>query len=411
MTKMKSFMKKKKFYLIGILLVAGGVYFGQKILGKTETTSTEQSTTAKVTRGNISSSISATGTVETANFLPVTTSVNGIIKEVFVKEGDTVKKEQKIMEITLSSDGEESKLQAWGSYLSAKSSLEKAKTDLLSKESTLINAKDAFDAEKEQNSYQSEDERTAYKLAENTYLVAKAGYEQQQNSITQAEISLNKAWLAYQAQSSTIVAPDDGIMANILVVEGMDVTNSLSERTSTSVASIKKEGTPIISLSVSELDINKVQVGQKVLVQLDSVERKIFSAEVAGIDRIGATSSGVTAYTVIARFDESSDLVLPNMSVEGQIILEEKEGVLLVASSAISSEKRETFVTVLEDGAEKKVKVEIGLSDGTNTEIISGLKEGDVVVISALPTNGFSEAQSQGQNQRGSFSGPGMFMR
>jgi RND family efflux transporter MFP subunit len=318
------------------------------------------------------------------------------------------------MELTLSSDGEESRMQAWGSYLSAKSNLERAKSDLLTKESALLRAEDTFETEKENNSYQTEEERKAYKLAENDYQTTKDSYELQKNSITQAEISLSKALLSYQAQSPTIVAPDTGTIANILVVEGMDITNSLSERTSTSVASIKKEGTPIVSLSISELDINKLKVGQKVLVTLDSIEDQTFQAEVAGIDRIGESTSGVTAYTVIARFNESSDLVLPNMSVEGDIILEERENVLLVNSSALISEKQITYVTVLENDVKKKVEVKIGLADGTNTEIVSGLEEGDEVIISALPSSGFSEAQDQAQqnNSRSGFGGgmmpPGM---
>lgn len=402
-------MKKYKIYIGGTLLILAIAIGGQKLLNKTESTEVVQNTTSKVTRGSITSSISSTGQVETANYLPVTTSVSGIVKEVFVKEGDTVSKGDKIMELTLSSDGEESRMQAWGSYLSAKSNLEKAKSDLLTKESALLRAEDTFETEKENNSYQTEEERKAYKLAENEYQTTKTSYELQKDSITQAEISLNKALLSYQAQSPTVIAPDTGTIANILVVEGMDITNSLSERTSTSVASIKKEGTPIVSLSISELDINKLKVGQKVLVTLDSIEDQAFLAEVAGIDRIGESTSGVTAYTVIARFNESSDLVLPNMSVEGDIILKEKENVLLVNSSALTSEKQVTYVTVLENGVKKRIEVEIGLTDGTNTEIISGLKEGDEAVISALPSSGFSEAQNQNrQSNSGSGFGGGM---
>lgn len=403
---MKFFKKipKKALAILTVLVVGLGTYqfiylpSKNKDTAKTGRADKTAQITAKVERGKIISSISVSGTVETANFLPVTTSVNGIVREVFVKEGDKVEKNQKIMEVSLSSDGEESRVQAWGSYLSAKSNLEKAKSDLYSKESTLITAKQAFEEEKENNSYQISDERRNYKLAENTYITAKSGYDLQKETIQQAEIALNKAWLSYQAQSPIIVAPDSGTVANIVVVEGMDITNSLSERTSASVASIKKEGNPIVSLNVSELDINKVSVGQKVEVTLDSVENKVFDAEVVGIDRMGEISGGVANYAVISRFKEKTDLALPNMSVEAKIILQEKESVILAPTSAVYSERGNTYVNILNGQKVTKQKVEIGISDETNTEILSGLKEGDTVVIPILPITGFSEAQDQTSN-------------
>lgn len=400
-------LKKNKLYIFAFLIIAVVVFMGQKALNEEGTTeTTKQSSLTTVEKGNIASSVSASGTVESANFLSITTGVNGIVKQVFVKEGDTVVKGQKVMEVTLSSDGEESLAQAWSSYLSAKNSVEKAKTEVLSKETALINAQEAFDNEKEQNSYQSHDERISYTLAENAYNVAKQGYEQQQETIKQNEAALTKAWLAYQAQSPIIVAPDSGIVANILVVEGMDITNSLSERTSSSVASIKKEGNPIIALDISELDINSVKVGQKVNINLASIENKTFTGAVVGIDKLGSVTGGVTTYTVIVRFDESSDLVLPNMGADGEIIIEEKQSVLLVPASAITSEKQKTYVTVIKNGAETKTEIKIGITNGQNTQVISGLNEGDKVSVSALPTTGFTDAQNND-----SFRGPGVFMR
>ena len=405
-------IKKLKLYIFLATLVLVAIFVGQKVLrGSQPKQANPQNILAAVKKGTVTSSISASGKVETANYLAITTSVNGIVKEVFVEEEDVVTKGQKIMEITLNSDGEESRIQAWSSYLSAKVSLEKSKTDLMAKESSLVNAEEAFEKEKVANSYQTHSERISYKVAENSYNIAKDGCEQQLNAISQAEVSLNKAWLSYQAQSPTIVAPDSGTIANILVIEGMDIANSLSERTSASVASIKKEGNPIISLSVSELDINNVKVGQKVTMELNSAPEKRFTGKVAGIDKIGAVSGGITNYTVIVKFEENSELALPNMGVESEIIVDEKKDVLLVPSTAITSGRNQAFVTVMDNDTEKKIRVELGISDGTNTEIISGLNEGDQVVVTALPTSGFREAQEQNQGQRGGFGGPEMFIR
>lgn len=413
MKKIGSFFGKHKIIIIAGVLILTAVIAGQRLLKKDETSNSTTVTTAKAVKGNISSSVEASGLIETANYLAVTTSVNGIVKKVYVQEGDTVTKGQKIMDITLNSDGEESRASAYSSYLSAKSSLERAKSNLLTKESALMNAEKSFEKEKENNSYQTEDERYFYKLAENAYLVAKSDYELQKEEITQAEVALNKALLSYQAQSPTIVAPDSGIIANILVVEGMDISNSLSERTSTAVASVRKEGTPIASLNISEVDINKVKVGQKVTLTLNSIGDKQFTGKVAGIDKIGLTSSGVSNYPVIVKFDENSDMVLPNMGVDAEIITDEKSGVLIIPTSAIETTNNEKNVTLVKGDATEKVKVETGISSNKYTEITSGLSEGDMVQIKSLPTEGFTTSSGINNTNRngGMPGGMGEFMR
>jgi len=403
MKKYLDFIKDKKWFVLIILLVAIAVFFGIKIFNKNNIEdNTKEYSISKVERGKISETVSTSGQVETANYLSVTTSVNGIVKEVFVNEGAQVYKGQPIMEITLSSEGEESYASAYASYLSAKSSLESAKNSLISSESALLNAEESFQHEKENNSYQTHNERVSYTLEENNYLVAKNNYDIQKEAITQKQVALNKAWLSLQAQSPTIVAPGDGVVANIVVVEGMDITNSLSERTSTSVAAIKKEGTPIASLSVNEIDINKVSVGQKVRITLTSNEGKYFTGEVVGIDKIGAISNGVASYTVIVKFDEPQDKALPNMGVDADIIINQKQDVLLIPTGAIKSQNGKSMVTKMVNEEETQVEVELGISDGKKTEILSGLEEGNEIKVPSLPTSGFKEAQ---QNN---FDGPRM---
>ncbi|MFZ5424639.1 MAG: efflux RND transporter periplasmic adaptor subunit [Patescibacteria group bacterium] len=401
-----SFIKSKKRYLLIALSIGGIIFTGQHLLSEdTSSDAQQESITVTVERGAISQTVSASGQIETANYLGVTTSVNGIVKDVFVKEGDTVTKGQPIMVITLNADGEENLASAWGSYLSAKNSLESATDSLSSLESALITAKEAFQDEKESNSYQTHDERTSYTLAENTVETAQANYDNKLDEINQKQVALNKAWLTYQAQSPTIVAPSSGIVANIVVVEGMDITNSLSERTSSTVASIKNEGTPIATLNISEVDINKVKVGQKVGVTLNSNSDELFMATVVGIDKIGSTSSGVSNYPVIVKFDEGSDLVLPNMGVDAEIIIQEKVDILYVPSSAISSVRGSTVVNVVDGVTVRPVEVETGISTNEYTEITSGVEQGTVIQIDTLPTTGFT---SSSNDQEGSGGRPGL---
>ena len=224
--------KKIKFSILVILLAFVGFIIYKNFADNKDGTSTQDTTTVQAKRGTLKETVSASGQVETANYLTVTTSVNGIVNKVYVKEGDTVTKGQAIMDITLNSEGEESLASAWSSYLTAENALNSAETSLITYDSALTTAKEDFEDEKESNSYQSHDERISYSLSENSFEVAQENYNNQLSVISQKQTALNKAWLTYQAQSPTITAPGDGVIANIVVVGGMDITNSLSERTS-----------------------------------------------------------------------------------------------------------------------------------------------------------------------------------
>lgn len=397
-------IKKHKAILILLILIPLVIFGGQRLLnGSSVTNSVKQSIQEPVKKGDITASISASGQIETANYLPITTSVNGIVKKVYVKEGDTVTKGQKIMEVTLDSEGELSLASAYSAYLKAKNSLDSAKNSLYTLESTKIQKEDAFNTLKKTNTYQSHDERTAFKLAENDYLKAKNDYDQQASTITQMQIALNSALNEYQSQSPSITSPAAGIVANIVSVEGTKIENSVSERSIATVASIKQPGTPIASLNVSELDINKVRVGQKVDLKLNSDTENSYSGVVAGIDKIGSQTNGVSNYPVIIKFDKENEKALPNMGVEADIIVEAKTGVLYVPTAAIKTAQGTSYVV---DAAGNRRQVKIGTADSTNTEITEGLAEGDVVLVEALATTGFT---STTQNSTRGFGAVGVF--
>lgn len=404
--------KKLKILLVAVILIATSFFiFKNRTENKHSDTTGQEEISVLAERGTIKEVVSASGKIETANYLTVTTSVNGIVNKVYVKEGDTVTRGTPIMDITLSAEGEESLAAAWSSYLSAKNSLTSAQGGLITLESSLIIAEEDFEDEKVHNSYQSHDERIAFTLAENDVEVAQINYDTQFSVIDQKQAALNKAWLTYQAQSSTVVAPGSGVIANILLVEGMNITNSLSERTSQSVASIRKKGAPIASLNISEVDINKVKVGQIVELSLNSIANKTFSGEVVGIDKIGTIASGVSNYPVIVKFSEESDAVLPNMGVDAEIIIQQKENVVYVPNAAIISLHGNTMVRTQGGSESRPVQVEIGITTNDHTEIVSGIDEGTTVFINTLPTSGFTtpagEREQSGSGRRGIFPGAG----
>ncbi len=392
------FINKHKFVIFFILLVGGIIWLGQYFLGSsaTSTTSTNSAvSTVNVEKGNLTKSISSSGQVQTANFLPVTTSVNGIVKNVFVKEGDTVVKGQKMIEVTLSSEGERSLLSSNATYLRSINSLTSAKNNLISLESQLKQKEKAFDDIKKTTSYSNSQQRFDYRIAELDYQTAKSNYDEQKAEISQLEVSLSSSWQDYQTQSPIITAPSDGIVANVVAVPGAKIENSVSERSVQTIASIKNEGTPIATVNVTEVDINSVKVGQKVKMTLNSVPDQEFTGTVVGIDKIGSVSNGVSNYPVIIKFDEASEMVLPNMGVEASVIVETKESVIYVPTSAIKTSNGSKYVTLIQDGGStKQQEIKTGLVDSKNTEVISGISENDQVQISALPTSGFSSSSS-----------------
>ncbi len=398
---MRKIIQKVKHYKWIVVLVIATIVIiiaGQKLLGSnSQQNNTASSVSNTVKKGNLTASVSASGQIQTANYLGVTTSVNGVVKKVYVTEGQKVTKGQNIMEVTLDQEGERSLADAYASYLRAKNSLDSAKSNLYNAETTMLQKEDAFKTEKERNSYQSHDERLSYKYAENDYLKAKSDYENQKASIQQLEIALDSAQNEYEAQSPTIKAPASGIVANIVAVEGTKIENSVtSDRSVKTVAAIKQEGTPIASVDVSEVDINSIKVGQIVNMTLSSIENKNFVGTVTGIDKVGSSTSGVSSYPVIIKFNEDSDMVLPNMSVDAEIILSQKENVLYVPTSAITTQNGKKYITT----DKGQVEITTGLVAGTNTEIISGAQEGDAVYIETLPTSGYTTSNST-NTQRG----------
>jgi HlyD family secretion protein len=134
------------------------------------------------------------------------------------------------------------------------------------------------------------------------------------------------------------------------------------------------------------------------------VRNKKFKATVVGIDKIGSQTSGVANYPVTVKFDTVADEALPNMGVEADIRVASKDKVLYIPTSALIVQGN-TFYVISEQG---KKEVKVGIADEENTEIISGLSEGDRVTLQSLPTSGFTSPESA---TRGGFNSFSIFRR
>lgn len=380
------------------LLIIGLIYFA---INKTITSnsSTPQYKTSQVTKANIISTISASGSISSGSNTSIYTSASGQVTQVYVKNGDTVKQGQKIALIALDQDGQKKQNSAWASYLSAKNAVDSAKQNKLTLQNQLESAQLSFDSAQDAvnkiNDYtksdlQKETINTNFSTSQRSLTLAKEKYATADSAIAIAQAQLSAAWSSYQQASATIVAPANGILTNFALTTGMSVAN-LSSSSSSNSTTDATQSVGIItnpknqvtaSVSLTEIDVVKVKPGQKVTLTMDAFADKTFTGQVLAINTNGQSSSGVTSYPTIIVFDSSLSNMYPNMSVSANIIIDSKNDVLTIPTSAISTTDGTSTVKVMKDNQISQVTVETGLSDSTNTEILSGLTEGETVVTS-----------------------------
>jgi RND family efflux transporter MFP subunit len=380
------FKKDKKRLILAAVLVVGLVLTGKRIFTPKKTQTQIQ--TAKVEKGTIISSVSASGQMLTANVVNITSNAKGLIKEVYVKDGDTVTSGQKIMEISLDPEAEQRAQAAYASYLSAKNSLDSANVSLYTLQSDMLSKWKIYLDYANSASYDSPEERTAtaFIIAQNDWLAAEAKFKNQQNVITQTKINLNNSWLSYQATTPIVTSPMNGTITNITYSPGMTI--SATADSSQRIAVIKAKGNPLASFNLSEIDVNKVKIGQKATIKLDSLTDKTFTGKVMTLDKVGTTTSGVTNYPAVIQLDTEAEDLLPNMAATASIIIDSKDNALLVPSSAIKTQGNQLVVQIIKGKQTASVNVETGLTSETQTEIISGLSEGDEIIISTTSTSG-----------------------
>lgn len=371
----KQIFSSRRKTAVVVIVVLLATIVGWRVLGKRE--KQPQVQTAEVQKGTIVSSIAASGTVLTANTLFITTSATGVVKEVYVSDGETVAKGQKLAEIELDTEGAQSHASAYSSYISAVNSLKSAENSYRSAQATLERVYDEIKGHDEDETLEMKETRTKAEVAhDNAY-----------DAIQAAKLKLSSAALDYQTSSPIITAPASGVVTSITLVEGMNVGSqdtTSDTRTSQKVAVIKSEGTPLGSFNLSEIDVSQVKTGQKATITLDSIADKTFTGKVASVDRIGTVTSGVTTYPVIIKFDTSSEQVLPNMTATAEIITEIKENALWIPPQAIKTQAGQTVVRVLVNGKEEQREVEVGLETSDQAEIVSGLSEGETVIVSEV---------------------------
>ena len=158
-------------------------------------------------------------------------------------------------------------------------------------------------------------------------------------------------------------------------------------------------------MGLTQVDTPKVKVGNKVTVAFDAFPGKTFTGKVISIDTIGNVASGVTSYPAYIKLDSEIPEIFSNMTASANIISQIKDNVLLVPTNAVQSQNGTSIVRVMKSGQIQEVEVETGLSSGTQYEIVSGLKEGDTILIGSI--NQSTTSRQQNSQTRSPFSGIG----
>jgi macrolide-specific efflux system membrane fusion protein len=161
-----------------------------------------------------------------------------------------------------------------------------------------------------------------------------------------------------------------------------------------------------MTVAFSESDISKVKVGQAATVTLDALTGVELGAHVSAISTVGTTSSSVVSYNATLTLDQSDSKVKPGMSASASVIVGQAQGVTL-PNSAVTGTGSVSTVNLLQNGTTVQRQVIVGVRGDTRTQIVSGLRAGDqVVVTTTLPPLG-SSTSSAGSGSSGTLGGAG----
>lgn len=397
---------KRNIIIFLIILVAS--FFLWKKFGNQKSAVEYQTTVAE--KGTLIVSISSSGQVSGVNSASVTTQTSGVVKNIFVENGQLVTSGDPIAEVDLDMDGKQRASQALASYQNAKNSLDSTQVNLYSLQSTLFANWKTYMDTAQNSTYQNSDgspktdqrQLPDFMIKNDDWLSAEAKYKNQQNVISASQTSVNSAWASYQQSSPIIYAPISGTITGLSLQIGSVLTaqtgssgNSASQR----IANIKTSAVPVISVNLTEIDVPKVKIGNKATITMDALSGKTFTGQVVSVDSTGEVSSGVTTYLAVIKLDTPDENIFPNMSAQTSIITQIKNEALLVPVSAVQTQNGQSIVKVLKNNQVEEKSVETGLSSSTQMEITSGLKEGDEVI-----TNAISSTTTQSSGTRSVFS-------
>lgn len=384
-SKFKAKKPSKKTLIIVILLCVGAVALYVGFFKKDDKA---QLATQSITRMNIDQSIEAVGEVYAKEQVDVGAQVSGQITKLYVQIGDKVKAGDLIAQID--KDKQQNDLDI------TKAQLASTKANLESKKVALEIASSQYQREQKLYSNKATSLENLETLKNNFYGL-KASVADLDAQVVQLEITLKNAEkdLGY----TTITAPMDGIIINVAVDEGQTVNANQSTPTIVKIANLDEME---IRMEIAEADVSKIKVGTAVKFSILNDPEKKYEAKISSIDPANtitsdaksnsssSTSSSSTSaiYYYAKVFVKNRDNFLRiGMSVENSIVIKSAPNALAVPTYAIKNDKGGYFVELLRGGQIIKSYVKIGIKDSINTQILDGVSENDLLILSSGTRN------------------------
>ncbi|MBN2395764.1 MAG: efflux RND transporter periplasmic adaptor subunit [Candidatus Atribacteria bacterium] len=338
-------MKKWLIWLLIILILGVGIYFGKGYLIQIMNTNPDSGISAEeidleaavtVTKGSIRETVSTSGYIQPENQVHLsfasTGTTGGTVEKIFVETGNLVEQGQALVKL------------------------------------------------------EDKQEHLSYLKARNEYELAKISGSP--SEIEEKKLTMEVALDNYE--SKTLKAPFSGKIVEIFIEEGDFIEGS------DDVIYLIDDSSYEVEVSVSEVDCLKVEVGQKVEIELDILENQVFSGEVAEVSEYANTESGVVTVPVTVLLDEVSPYFKPGFSATAEIIVHLVENVVVIPVTAISKTNKGSMVLKVDHNQAMPTMVKIGISDGYYQEVTEGLQEGDWIIVNNYQMNSTSGSRDQG---------------
>jgi HlyD family secretion protein len=429
--------------VIGILIlgVAGAFAYFYGWIGRNG--SSQKFRTVKVVRGEISSIVTATGTINPVVTVLVGSQVSGTIKALFADFNSRVKEDQVVAQIDPAifeaqvDQGKANVLNAQANLLSAGANQQNAQANLIKAEVAVADAKRTLDRNKElvqrkvisQSAFDTAQTNSDSAAAQQEAAKAQVESAKSQLESAKAQLEQNKATLKMAETNlryTTIRSPVNGTVISRNVDVGQTVAASLQAPT---LFTIAKDLTQMqVDTNVSEADIGRIAVNQEATFTVDAYPEKIFRGRVSEIRNAPTTIQNVVTYDVVIEVNNKDLKLKPGMTANVSVLIDHKEEVLKIPNASLRfrpesarqegpgekrkgaqkpregqvEERKTARVWVLSpEGKPIPVSVVLGITNGTSSEVTAGeIKEGMEIIVEET-------SKKKGQNQSGP-SGPSM---
>jgi len=392
---------RKLILLVAALIIASGLgAYGFTVMSRPKL-EIDPSRLATVERGDLARSVVATGRIEPISKVEIKSKANGIIKELKAQVGDMVSPGQVLAE--LDKENLAARLrEARAGLMSAQSNLKAAQAQL---EKNKVEAEGPDVPFARRNMERAErllkegvlpqqtydDTRSNLEQAENRRNVARSQLSVSQARISQAEAEVAQAQAAVERaeeelNNATIRSPIRGMVLSRDVEIGSPVSSILNMGAAATLVMVLGDISQVyVRGKVDEADIGVVRLGQPARIKVETFKDRQFDGTVTQISPLGVDKDNVVTFEVRVSIKNSGGELRANMTANAEIVLEQHQGTLIVPESAVIYDaQRHASIEVYTPGAPKareKRPIKVGVSNGTRTQVLEGLAEGQKVIL------------------------------